>query len=408
MNRRLFVLFAIAFVLLFSFASAETIFERTFAEMGYESVVVSTPKTEKCSDFSVVFPQEQLSDEKAFAVVSINAEFLPVLSDDANISVSFNGSLLAAADSTSLYCPTSCFLRLDIDGRKILSENSLRVCVRSSDSTPKAVISNDSKIGVYYAPRFRGENFVKSTAKGSYVLGETAKVSVSLTNSGSESAFVELKRIRPVAKQAKDYKTFDVLDGESEWKGFINAGETKTISYSVKPTEALTMTLPPAIAYYKNGFGDEISVVSNAPTFSVREPEKKLSSIVVISDSRVSLDESAKLDVLVKNNGSDALYGLSFALDLPEGIEVVSGDRESVISFLAPGESKKFSFKLSSQKTGSFAVGCTLGFSDSNSSESCEPNSVEFTDSGLSPAIVIGIVLLLAGAGVYFYLKREG
>src|SRR3989344_4291778 len=130
--------------MLFAPASAETLFQRTFAEMGYDSAVVDGPQTAKCFDFSVVFPMELLSDETVFAVASINAEFLPVLSDDANLSISLNGEQVAGNQSTKLYCKGECWLRVDLDKAKILSENGLGVCVQTSDSTPKIIVSNDS------------------------------------------------------------------------------------------------------------------------------------------------------------------------------------------------------------------------------------------------------------------------
>ena len=168
------------------------------------------------------------------------------------------------------------------------------------------------------------------------------------------------------------------------------------------------MTRPPPIAYLKNEFGDELSIGPTPPACTVREPEKKLGAIIVLSNPRVQLGENAKADVLVKNSGKDALYGLSFELALPEGVEAVSGETQSEIGFLPPGESEKLSFKLSAKKSGTFSLGCAITFSGSSEKTECEPNSVEFSEAGLNPAIIVSAVLLAIGAGVYFYLKREG
>ena len=59
-------------------------------------------------------------------------------------------------------------------------------------------------------------------------------------------------------------------------------GETVEISYVVKPRVPVHMTLPPAIVYYENEFGEQEAKFSNLVSLDVRQPERKIEAFIVI------------------------------------------------------------------------------------------------------------------------------
>jgi hypothetical protein len=273
--------------------------------------------------------------------------------------------------------------------------------MQTGNSITRILLSDESKIGLYKTADFSGKSDFQMVAeKTDLVIGEKTTISIILHNDGSDLTAAEIKFARPLAE---DKNAFSVVEGDTYFTGIIKAGETKEISYVIKPRIATQMTLPPAIVYYKNEFGETEQKFSNLVTLRVREPERKVEAFIVKNSESTLVGQPVQMTVAIKNVGRDPVYDLS--LDMQSNADLSQNETE--IGTLMPKETKYLPFTAMSSMAGNYPIGCTVTYNDANIVESkCLNSFVEIVQQGISPAIYIGIILIAVALIVYIYIMH--
>ena len=395
----------LAFGFLLGIAAAETVFERSFQEMGFESFIAEGASVSKCVQWSFLYPSDvNVQEPGLYPIFSLNAKLSPIISDTAKFSVKLNSQLLEEPKADELYCREMCWKRILLD-KGILSseENTLEICAKTSNTTTRIEVLNDSVFGAYKMPVF--ENFEKHVSRKHLEVGEEITITVSITNKGSEAGEITLKRMKPLVEELKDIKIFDVIRGEGEWSGAIEAGKTKEIEYAIRPNIVSRITLPAASAYYKNVFGEEQKLHSNYPTIWVEEPKTKLDIAFVKEGKIFSVGSFVPLKMLVKNNSISAVSMTELVLTPSKHIKL--GKSKFYITVLDSGESKEFETTAQGTSAGSHEIGCKINYADGNSS-ACNGTTLAFEEQEIDPMVWVALFFVAIGVGIYLYIQFKG
>jgi len=402
--RKLAVLFALA--LLVSAVSAETSFERSFQEMGFESFAAEGALESSCSSWSFLYPEDiNVQDSELYPILSVNAKFSPVASDNAKITVSINGSEKEEFSLKEMHCSeSSCWKRIALDKEMINDEENLaEICAVTSNTTTKIDLLNSSLVGAYKIPFMEG--FTKTVSKKNLELGEEIEITISIMNSGSRDGKISLKRMRPYFEDIKDIKIFDVLQGEGEWTGTVRAGEVKEISYTIRPNIVSRITLPSAYAEFENVFGEKNQISSNYPLIWVSSAKPVLNVSFEKKGTIFPVGASVPVEVTVKNSGWFEVTGAKLELSAGKNISITKS--EFYITIVAPTETVNFKTIVSGNQAGDHEIGCRITFSDGNVSE-CTGTSIAFEEQKIDSLIYAAIFFLLVGAGIYAYIHFKG
>ena len=408
MNKLLTTIFF--FSLLAASASAASLFERTFAEMGYSDFAVEGAEQAGCHNIQFIFPTFDIGPNsgKAYPIASLGFGLHPVQEGIIDLNISLNEEMIAQLDAEDLRCSDGmCWHRLWLPEEKVswVAENALRVCIGTGNSITRIVLSGQSKIGLYQTADFRSKSAFRVQAeKTELVIGEKTKITILIHNLGSAAADVNVQFARPVAE---DKPAFSVVEGKNYFVGSIDAGEQKEITYIIKPRKAIQMTMPPAIIYYKNEFGEQESKFSNLVTLQVREPERKVEVFLAKGNETALVGQAIELQLAVKNVGSDPLFDLSVETTLPEGLSFAAEPEKEIIA-QPPNQMQLLSFSVISNTEGRFPIGCKIVYTDLNAEESsCQDSVVVFQQPGISPMVYGGIGLALIAVIVFIYFNLE-
>ena len=400
MNKWFFPIF-FAFLLLPG-AFSETLFERSFGEMGYEAMLVEGVQKRQCQEISFVFPEVGVEGEK-YEIASIGLEYGPVSEGKAEVDVSLNRELIAELSLEDFKCSGQrCWERISLPKALLeKGENSLETCLKTGNSVTSMKLLNGSMVGIYKTADFSGEEAFRIEAeKTRLVRGEKTRITILLHNQGSGSALARIEYARPVAE---DKNAFWVVEGDAYFDGIVEPGQTVEISYVVKPRFPTQMTLPPAIVYYENGFGEIEQKFGNLVVLRVREPDRKIEAFIVKKEEQALVGQNIDLQLAVKNVGNDPLYELTVEV---EG-EPIAAQTGSEISELGPKETVYLPLAASSQEAGKFSVGCTITYHDLDLSEaSCKNSFVEFKEPEVSYTLYIALAFVAIAAGVYIFLMK--
>ncbi len=383
-------------------AFSETLFERSFGEMGYEAMLVEGPQKSQCQKISFVFPEVGAEGEK-YEIASIGLEFGPVAEGKADVNVSLNGTLIAELGLEDFKCTgQKCWERLLLPKELLENgENSLKTCLKTGNSITSMKLLNGSKVGIYKIADFSAEDAFKIEAeKTRLVRGEKTRINILLHNQGSGSALARIEYARPIAE---DKNAFWIVEGDAYFDGIVEPGQTVEISYVVKPRFSTQMTLPPAIVYYENEFGETEQKFGNLVVLRVREPERKIEAFIVKKEGQAFIGQNLEMQLAVKNVGNDPLYELSIETD---GIPSIS-QGVTEIAELGPKETVYLPLAVSSQEAGKFSVGCTITYHDLDLSEaSCKKSFVEFKEQEVSYTLYLALAFVAIAGLVYVYLMK--
>ncbi|MFZ3049968.1 MAG: hypothetical protein WA127_02240 [Methanothrix sp.] len=156
-------------------------------------------------------------------------------------------------------------------------------------------------------------------------LSESYYVINSISNSANRTFSVDLSD-----STGKEFHSNETL----QWKIVLEPGQTKIVSYCIKPIEpAMGISLPDAVASFR--MGERIYTIhSNRPVVDVTGPliDAKRS----ISPKRVKAGEEVVISLELENQGNRKAV-LTMAETVPQGAELISGElNESFM--LSPGE----------------------------------------------------------------------
>ncbi len=404
MNKWIFLILILLFTSPMAFG--ETVFERSFGEMGYENFLVEGAEETECFEAEFLYPQNiAIESDEIYPIASIGIEIGPIRTGKIDVNAFLNEEQIAEIDLEDFKCSEGkCWERLALPKDLLLEEeNSLQICLGTGNSITSIMLDENSGIGLYKTADFSEDNaFITEAEKTDLVRGEKTTIKILLHNQGSAATNVKIEFARPLAD---DKNAFSVVEGDTYYTGEIGAGQEIELEYVVKPRRAVHMTLPPAIVYFENAFGETESKFGNLVELDVREPERKIEAFVVKEVENAMVGQSIEMKLAVKNVGNDPLYSLSINIESDADIS----QQETEIDILQPKETKYLNFTISSSNPGKFPIGCTITYTDVNVSESkCQNSFAEFVQPEINPIIYIAIIFAIIAIIIYIYIMKTG
>ncbi|MDO8625755.1 MAG: hypothetical protein Q7R47_06745 [Candidatus Diapherotrites archaeon] len=385
---------------------AAVINEYSLSAHGFAGVLAEGSNTTACADYLVRADQNWLA-LGAYPMFSIHADFSPVASPDANLVVVVNADGNGTAITADQF--QNGWFRSDLNSL-ITGDNTIRLCANTSDSTTRIEVSDDSLLGVYQKPVFLRTDFVKRIPSGAPQVGDEFEIAITLHNSGSEKADVNVFYKKPYVP----YDAILFVKGQTQFLGQIIPGETISFSYTAKSTRTGMVTVPAAILSYTNIFGETENRVSNYPVILIGEPDISVDATILnkTTQKRVFVSDTVPLEVVIQNTGLSDIYNIAVALDQNAAFYFspatdktgFSASGNQAISVLKAGESRTLPFSVTASQEGRFSVGCTITYQDSNTHQTrCQPAHLIVEAAQGSTALLAGFVLVLAAALLYLY-----
>jgi uncharacterized membrane protein len=243
----------------------------------------------------------------------------------------------------------------------------------------------------------KGE-FRMEANKENVQLSENVKIKIVIHNGGSAPADVNLSYARPMA----EYKNaFSVIEGETTFNGTIGAGKSANVEYVIKPHVTGSITLPPAIVYYENAFGETEAMFSEQVTINVSEDTKPEAFFAKEREAFVA-GENAKLQLEIVNNANYDLEGVQVILQASKGL-AVANDFSTQIGMVPAKSSVSRDLELRASASGKYTIGCII--SSGEVEAQCAESALVFEQPAISPAIIIGVAFVLLGAAIYAYIQ---
>jgi hypothetical protein len=364
-------------------------YEAPLSNFGFTEVSLSGQPAEKCQDILVSLPklsQPEVGSSIGAGILSINASFDNPKIDNTFVSVAVNDSEPKMLWTENFTCKGECFGRIFLPELS-LGETKLTICVALGGETKSIKVWADSTIGLYDTPMLS----IKNTAPNLIHLGERAKLSTVLSNTGTSDANIYIQFIHPDTRARVSITSFDIVDGESSARTFLKAGETKQFDYYIKPSIVSTFNLPSAAMFFTNIFGESQVILSNHPFMRVIIQEPIEVSLVSIIDT-----QPFALKALIKNNTSSEFSG-KVILSPQTALE------EPVIDFIVPaGGEREVPFKAKILNAGTYTFSATIV--DSNNIYTSNSITLEAKQAGISFEILIAIIGVLAGLAIFIWI----
>ncbi|MCD4704424.1 MAG: DUF11 domain-containing protein [Methanosarcinaceae archaeon] len=275
----------------------------------------------------------------------------------------------------------------------------------------------------------------KTVSPQEIAVGETARVTVSVTNAGDDDAtgvrFSDSIPARFVLQESFVSET---------GKMSLDIGDSRQIFiYELKATESGTFTLDPTTATFSNEAGGDFpQASSNSPTLTVEgdsleEAMKEAELQFTISLEPTSVQRTGFIDVKVhiKNTGDAPAEGVSMDILIPDGLEFEEGDDEIEVVGNVPKlylssfglqQEKEISYRVKANSEGTYTITTQYSYQYDNAvDEDLQEVSDELTttsiqvvkgqyDSLLEQPIyvyAIPLVLIIAIGGWIFYRHRQ-
>lgn len=384
-------------------ASAETISESKFSELGYNDFSVLDSNKEDCSEYQFLKGANQNSEEY-YDVVSLHGEFAPIASRDAKISVYLSSERTSGMEEIGKANSTdfkSGWLRIVLPGEKLSEQNLVRVCLRTSFSTSSATIKSDSAMGTYKMADFSKPGaMVESVTSTEPVVGEQITVTVTAKNMGSEGTNATLHYWDVPMLET----SMKVVGGQTSKTEFLEPGQSTTMVYQVKAKRPVQMSLPRAIVTFTNVFGEEQSEYSNYQTLYVKQPPFLVSATILPDSESNPAGKSVPISIAVKNNGTSTIYNLGIEINAhPEGLSL--GDASQTILELEPKEIKYLKADALSSQAGKYELGCSIVYLENPELKgSCALQAISFENP--AAALIVGAIVILAliSAIIFLYI----
>ncbi len=396
MNKRIFVIIGSLAVLFFAWnVNALVLEEKDLSSLGFFPIIAS-PNTTHCQSFSFS-PFEGYAEEGNDTVLTLNVEMIPQGDPDANVSVFVNDERFRVIHANDLLSNGNVHVMIPAEEQTNPS-TKITVCGTESPESQKLTISNTTKIGIYQQARFdTRESFQTLLAGKEPVLGDEISVQVFVSNTGGESTSVSI-----------DYRKYELdyvplLKGETGFQGIILPGETKILTYTIKPLRAVSILLPPAVLKYTNIFGEEIIQESTRPFLLVEPPAFNVRGVFLVPQVRVNVNEPVTVQWVVQNDGIAPVEGINATFNVyPQGNISPS---TSTVSLLSPAKAVSHPFTLTFSQPGIYTLGCTLTLPrEPVLTTGCQSATIEVVQPNNSIALFFSLILLLIAMGVYAYI----
>lgn len=412
--KKVFLVFCILALAAHVFAA--TLSETHLSELGIEELSVDGANSESCREFEFLRAGD-FGPEK-YAIFSLHAQFLPVASRESTAVVSLNGEELKTIKSTSF---VNEFARIDLPHEKLIEKNELKVCLKTSFTTTKAVFLNDSMVGYYLKPDFSKQDsfLITEISPQSPLVFQEFRVKAVLKNYGSEDAQVVLKYRRDSLE--KETPETELVKGKTvvpalvqkciernEQNECIEPGQA-SIEFFLRPKIVGPITLLPAVAEFENEFGEMQLIESNRPSMVIREPEIKLRAFLKTESEEFFAGQPLNAKLVLVNDGITPLFNLIVKIKA-DGIEVSETQKTHSFEFIGQKQVIEKDVVLTPTAAGTFLAGCEIEYLDLEFEKGqCDDKTLEVKEPSISSSIISAALLFLiaGGTAIYiFYLKK--
>jgi len=361
-------------------------YEAPLSSYGFSEVNLTGQPAEKCQDVVISIP-DSAKNEAGAGILSINASFTDPKVDNTFVAVSINGAEAKMLWTEDFVCKDTCLGRIFLPEIKA-SETRLTICTALGGETKSIDVLPTSTVGIYNTPIISIQNL----APGLIHLGERAKLSTIVSNTGTSDANLYIQFIHPDTRAKVSITSFDIVDGDSSVYTFLKAGETKQFDYYVKPSIVSTFNLPSAAMFFTNIFGENQVILSNHPFMRVQKQEALEVSLVSISDT-----QPFELKALIKNNTADEFSGK--VILTPQTALV-----EPVMDFIvAAGGEREVTFNAKTQlAAGTYEFSASIV--DVNDIYTSNPINLEAKSNGISFEIIFAIIGVLVGLAIFAWI----
>ena len=351
----------------------------------------------ECSNFMFSVPEDtDFEDSEKIGVLELKVE---AMNEEWFTPVTLNNHIIGKFFTRDFVCDNGiCVKHFYVsDFQEFLEENNkIEICNYNN-----VLIHNESNFGFYETAYLPKDKFIKAVEKTELMLGEELNITITLENSGSKDAEIQIKHVRPVVEEQIGVNSFNVLKGESDWEGILAAGESITLEYTIKPTIVAHFTLPPAVVNFDNEFGGKVEILSNYPEITVKSPETPINAYIFKESAIKKVGDFAKIRAIVKNSGAETISDVKLILDLPSELGLI-GENTIEIGVLRPNEVIYFDYQVFSDVPGNFDLGCQI--TSNIDTFDCEGTKLVFEVTQIELEVIAGFVLIIAALGIYAYI----
>lgn len=380
-----YALISILFIL-----STVMAYQVPLSEFGFNDINTSVVSVKECQTFEINLSESDLNEE-GVGLLSIKAIFGGNDVDNTYVSVLVNENQEKVFWKEFFSCKEdSCWARVYLPELRT-GGAKVTVCASLGGNTQSVFVSKDSFVGLYDIPLLK----IRNESPFQIFLGNRAKMSIIVTNEGTEISTVYLQFVHPDTRAKVAISSFDIVEGDSSATTSILPGETKQFDYYIKPTLISSYNLPSAALFFTNNFGEEQVLISNHPTLSVVTPKQIEILLVTVSE-----ENPVSFKAIVKNNLDTPFLGNIF---LSPQTKVVNSMQEV---FISPNSEQEIYFETlpfeSKEKFFATIIDNNNLFSSNSIEIESKQNSLPF---GLILAIAGIIVGLLIFAWIYYAKK---
>jgi len=374
--------------LLISLFSLVLAYQAPLTEFGFNGIILEKQSTKECKEIIFTIP-DSAKDENGEGILSISGEFLDYQNDSSYITVSINGSEEKVLWPENFSCTQNCWARLFISELKS-GQAKATICAHIGSLTKKVEIKGSSFVGLYDTPVLTIEN----DAPGVLFLGSRAKMSIVVSNTGTKAANIFVQFVHPDTRAKVTITSFDIVEGASSASATILPNESKKFDYYIKPTVISSYNLPSAALFFNNYFGEKEVLISEHPQMSVINPNH-------IDISFVAINETAPhtFKAIIKNNWAETF----------EGTIIVSPQtaiRNSTQEIILSGNTEKeILLQAEMLPAGKYSFFATI--TDQNNIFSSNKIELEVTNQAFPFEIVLAILAILAGVGIFLWISYK-
>jgi len=376
---------AVCLVLLLFLVQSAFAYQAPLSDFGFNGLLNETKDTKSCKEVTVTL-SDAVVLEKGTGILSINGDFLDPKMDSSYISVSINGGEEIVLWPEEFVCNGTCWARIFLlDLKK--GSTKINLCAVLGSLSKSVAVTNNSFIGIYDAPSLS----ISNSAPGRIFFGDRAKMTISVTNSGTKAAEVFVQFVHPDTRAKVPIASFDIVEGDSSATTTVAAGETKNFDYYIKPSIISSYNLPSAALFFTNEFGEKQFLLSEHPTMSVVEQKTIEVSLVAIEQKNPFVFKA-----IVKNNSAFSFNGtiiLSPQTTIASPIQAVS---------IGPNSEKEVIFNSKVIENGDYSFVASIR--DGNDIYSSNAIDLQIKKEGLPFEIIFAILGILIGAAIFSYL----
>ena len=368
-------------------------YEAKLSDFGFSGISLDKQSSVECKEVALNLSSEQamqaaIDNIAGPGILSLDVNFSDYAGDSSYVTVSINGGTEQVLWPEDFKCKETCWARIFIPTFHS-SETKVNLCAVLGGASKKIEISSSSLIGTYNSPALS----IKNSAPAIVYLGDRAKMTMTVENTGSKEANIFVQFVHPDTRAKISITSFDIVEGASDASTLIYPGEVKQFVYYIKPSVISSYNLPAAALFFTNVFDENEVMISNHPQMSVVKPNKVEVSLVTLNEQ-----SPYEFKAIIKNNLQTEFVGsiiLAPQTALQNPVQEVR---------VQPNSEKEIVFNAKDIDSGSYAFVATVR--DTNNIFTSNTINLEVKKTGIPFEIIFAIIGILIGvaifAGIYF------